>query len=324
MTRTALASTLAAALAALLAASGSAATRGGKDQLGAEAAPRAQHLPPHILTGAGYWKESIASNAEAARIAKAEKEPDDELHASDCVVYAYLQLGQYERAKEIIEEMKTVTGFNTERNTGPFALAASPARYEIERGDWKAAARLEVRPTKFAYVEAMTHFARALGAARSGGLESAKAEIAKLSELRDKLRQANEAYWANQVDIQLEAATAWTLYAEGRRAEALATMTRAADAEDKTEKGTVTPGPLAPARELLGAMLLQDGAYADALAAFEATLKKEPNRLNATAGAEKAAMMAGDAAKARSYRESLLKLTQGALMMRNLAMGPSR
>jgi hypothetical protein len=277
----------------------------------AEAAPHAQHMPSHIFTRVGYWKESIASNATAARIAKAEKEPDDQLHASDYMVYAYLQLGQESKAREIIEEMNSVTGFNAERNTGPFALAASPARYVVERGDWKAAAQLEVRSTKFAYVEAMTRFARALGAARGGNPEAAKPEIAKLAELRDKLRAANDAYWADQVDIQLQAATAWTLYAEGRHAEALAAMTNAAEAEDKTEKGTVTPGPLAPAREMLGSMLLEHGAYADALAAFEATLKKEPNRLGATAGAAKAAEQAGDATKARAYRAKVLKLAQG-------------
>jgi tetratricopeptide (TPR) repeat protein len=272
-------------------------------------------MPSHIFTRVGYWKESIASNAEAARIARAEKEADDQLHASDYMVYAYLQLGRESKAREIIEEMSTVTGFNPERNTGPFALAASPARYAVERADWKAAAQLEVRPTRFAYVEAMTRFARALGAARGGNPESAKAEIARLSELRDKLRQANDAYWADQVNIQWQAASAWTLYAEGRHAEALAAMTNAAEAEDKTEKGTVTPGPLAPARELLGTMLLEHGAYADALAAFEATLKKEPNRLGATAGAAKAAVKTGDAAKAREYQTKVRELTQGSIMV---------
>lgn len=286
----------------------------------AEAAPHAQHMPSHIFTRVGYWKESIASNAEAARIARAEREPDDQLHASDYMVYAYLQLGLESKAREVIEEMNAVTGFNPERNTGPFALAASPARYVVERGDWKAAAQLEVRPTKFAYVEAMTRFARALGAARGGNPESARPEIVKLAALRDKLRQANDAYWADQVNIQWQAATAWTLYAEGRHAEALAAMTNAAEAEDQTEKGTVTPGPLAPARELLGTMLLEHGAYADALAAFEATLKKEPNRLRATAGAARAAEKAGDPARARAYNARLLKLTQGSIMTR-LTMG---
>ena len=286
----------------------------------AEAAPHAQHMPSHIFTRVGDWKESVASNTKAARIAKAEKEPDDELHADDYMVYAYLQMGQEAKAREVIEEMNTVTGYNPERNTAPFALAASPARYAIEREDWKAAAQLEVRPTKFAYVEAMTRFARALGAARGGNPEAAKPEIARLTELRDKLRAANDAYWADQVDIQLQAATAWTLYAEGRHAEALAAMTNAAEAEDKTEKGTVTPGPLAPAREMLGAMLLEHGAYADALAAFEATLKKEPNRLLATAGAAKAAEKAGYAAKASAYRAWLLRLTRGSLMTEGLML----
>jgi hypothetical protein len=286
----------------------------------AEAAPHAQHMPSHIFTRVGYWTESVASNAAAARIAKAEKEPDDQLHASDYMVYAYLQLGQESKAREVIDEMAIVTGFNAERNTGPFALAASPARYAIERGDWKAAAQLEVRPTKFPYVEAITRFARALGAARGGNPEAAKPEIARLTELRDKLRAANDAYWADQVDIQLQAATAWTLYAAGRHAEALATMTNAAEAEDRTEKGTVTPGPLAPAREMLGAMLLDHGAYADALAAFEATLKKEPNRLVATAGAAKAAEKAGFAVKASAYRAWLLRLTRGSLMTEGLML----
>jgi hypothetical protein len=286
----------------------------------AEAAPHAQHMPSHIFTRVGYWKESVESNTAAARIAKAEKEPDDQLHASDYMVYAYLQMGQESKAREVIEEMVTVTGFNAERNTGPFALAASPARYAVERSDWKAASQLEVRPTKFAYVEAITRFARALGAARGGNPEAAKQEIARLTELRDKLRAANDAYWADQVDIQLQAANAWTLYAEGRHAEALAAMTNAAEAEDKTEKGTVTPGPLAPAREMLGAMLLEHGAYADALAAFEATLKKEPNRLVATAGAAKAAEKAGDAAKASAYHAWLLRLTRGSLMTEGLML----
>jgi tetratricopeptide (TPR) repeat protein len=260
----------------------------------AEAAPHAQHMPSHIFTRVGYWKESVASNQAAARIAKDNKEADDQLHASDYMVYAYLQMGQDQKAREVIDEMSKVTGFNPDRNTGPFALAASPARYMVERGDWSGAAALEVRPSKFAYTEAITCFARALGAARSGNPQAAKADIARLAELSEKLRQAKDAYWADQVEIQWQAATAWMLEAEGHHADALKAMNAAADAEDKTEKGTVTPGPIAPARELLGYMLLAQGAPADALAAFEATLKKEPNRLGATSGAAKAAEKAGE------------------------------
>ena len=164
-----------------------------------------------------------------------------------------------------------VTTVNPANRGGAFAHAASPARYMIERGDWSGAASLEVRPSQFAFVPAITHFARALGAARSGKPEAAKADIAKLAELRDKLREPKDAYWAEQVDIQWQVANAWVLNAEGKHDEALKAMSAAADAEDKTEKSPVTPGPLAPARELYGQMLLERGMAKEALAAFEAT-----------------------------------------------------
>jgi tetratricopeptide (TPR) repeat protein len=178
----------------------------------------------------------------------------------------------------------------------------------VERADWHGAASLDVRPSNFAQVQALTHFARALGAARSGKPDAAKADIAKLAELRDKLREAKDAYWAEQVDIQWQVTTAWLLYADGKRDAALKAMSAAADAEDKTEKAPVTPGPLAPARELYGAMLLDSGMAAEALAAFEATLKKEPHRFGATIGAARAALKAGDAAKARAQYAAVLEL----------------
>ena len=146
----------------------------------------------------------------------------------------------------------------------------------------------------------MTHFARALGAARSGNPAAAKADIAKLGELRDKLRQAKDAYWSEQVDIQAQVASAWVLFAEGQHDDALKAMSAAADAEDKSEKHPVTPGVPKPARELYGVMLLERGMAKEALAAFEATLKKEPNRLGACVGAAQAAAKLGDQAKARA------------------------
>jgi tetratricopeptide (TPR) repeat protein len=181
----------------------------------------------------------------------------------------------------------------------------------IERGDWKGAAGLVVQPSRFAYVDAITHFARALGAARSGNLVGARADIAKLAELRERLRQQDDAYWAEQVDIQWQGAAAWLLNAENKQEEALRTMSAAADSEDKTEKSIVTPGPLAPARELYGAMLLERGMANEALAAFEATLAKEPNRLGATIGAAKAAQNLGNAAKARHYYAKIVALADG-------------
>ena len=219
----------------------------------------------------------------------------------DYMVYAYLQLGQDKKASAVVDEMNAVTGINPGASVGPYALAVSPARYMIERGDWKGAAELQVRPSQFAYADAMTHFARALGAARSGNPEAAKADIAKLGELRDKLREAKDAYWSGQVDIQAQVASAWVLYAEGKHDDALKAMSAAADAEDKTEKHPVTPGVPKPARELYGVMLLERDMAKEALAAFEATLKKEPNRLGAYVGAAKAAEKSGDKAKARAY-----------------------
>ena len=277
----------------------------------AEAAPHAQHMPSHIFTRVGLWAESIVSNGKAAELARAGREGDDELHALDYMVYALLQLGRDTQARAILEQARTVTTYNPERNTAPFSLAAGPARYMIERGDWSGAAVLEPRPSRFPYVDAMTYFARALGAARSGQPQTAAADIAKLATLRDALRD-KDAYWSEQIDIQWRGASAWALHAQGRHDEALALMRAAAEAEDRTEKGTVTPGPLAPARELYGAMLLARGAAADALQAFEATLRKEPNRLGATLGAAQAAQRLGDISKARQFYTSAVTLAKDA------------
>jgi hypothetical protein len=277
----------------------------------APAAPHAQHMPSHIFTRVGYWKESIASNIASVKAAKADKEGTDQLHGMDYMVYAYLQLGRDHEAHAVIDEMGQATNYSSETVGGPYALAASPARYAIERGDWRGAAALEVHPTKFPQVMAITHFARALGAARSGNIEAAKADLTKLAELRDKLREGKDAYWAGIVDIQHQIASAWVLNAEGRHDEALAAMKAAADAEDKTEKSPVTPGPLAPARELYGDMLLERGMAKDAVAAYQATMAKEPNRFNGFVGAAKAAAALGDKPTAKADYEKLLAMADG-------------
>ena len=278
----------------------------------APAAAHAQHMPSHIFTRVGYWQESIASNLESSRAAKEAADFHDQLHSMDYLVYAYLQLGQDKKAGDVVEAMNAVTGFTESAIPGPYARAASPARYAVERGDWKAAAALEVRPSPLPQAQAITHFARAVGAARSGDPTAAKADIAKLVELHDKLVQAKDAYWAGQVDIQRQIASAWVLYAEGKRDEALAAMSAAADAEDKTEKHPVTPGVPKPAREFYAGMLLESGMAKEALAAFEATLKKEPNRLDAYVGAARAAEKAGDPAKAREYYEKVVTIASDA------------
>src|SRR5262249_59882076 len=145
----------------------------------------------------------------------------------DYLVYTYLQLGEDDKAKAVVDEMGTVTGFSETFIPGPYAEAISPARYALERGDWKAAENLAVRPNSLANVQAITYFARALGAARAGDPEAAKPDIAKLDELRDKLRLAKDAYWSEQVDIQTRIASAWMLYAEGKKDDALKAMSDA-------------------------------------------------------------------------------------------------
>ena len=275
-------------------------------------AAHAQHMPSHIFTRVGYWQESIDSNIVAARVAKSGSDFHDQLHSMDYLVYAYLQLGQDAKAKAVIDDMTTVAGFTETFLPGPYALAVSPARYAVERGDWKAAAALQVRPNPLPHIQAITHFARALGAARSGNPDAAKADIAKLGELRDKLIAAKDAYWSQQVDIQGKVASAWVLYAEGKHNEALKAMSAAADAEDATEKHPVTPGVPKPARELYGVMLLERGQPKEALAAFEATLKKEPNRLGAYVGAATAAERSGDKAKAQEYYKKVVAIAANA------------
>jgi Tfp pilus assembly protein PilF len=271
-------------------------------------APHAQHMPSHIFTRVGYWKESVAANQASVKAAKADHEFGDQLHGEDYMVYAYLQLGRDKDASSVVDDIATVQA-GPDAFGGAFAQAASPARYMVERGDWKGAAGLEVKPSKFPHVMAISYFARALGAARSGNPEAAKTDIAKLGEIRDKLREAKNDYWAGQVDVQQQEATAWMLNAEGKTDEALKAMAAAVEAEDKTEKAPVTPGPLAPARELYGFMLLERGMPKEALAAFEATMAKEPNRYNGYLGAAQAAQALGDTAKAKASYEKLVALT---------------
>jgi hypothetical protein len=266
----------------------------------APAASHAQHMPAHIFTRLGYWRESIASNIEAEKAGKAAGEGDDELHAMDYLVYAYLQLGEDAHAKAVLDEMTVVAGASG-TFIPSYALAAAPARYAVERSDWNSAANLEVHSNAAPNVQALTYFARALGSARLGHVDAAKSEIARLISLRDQLRAAKDVYWGEQVDIQQQVAAAWVLEAQGQRADALNAMRVAADAEDGTEKHPVTPGVGKPARELYGVMLLQNGRPNDALIAFETTLKTLPNRLGAMEGAAIAAEKSDDVKKAKVY-----------------------
>jgi tetratricopeptide (TPR) repeat protein len=227
------------------------------------------------------------------------------------MVYAYMQLARDGDARMVVEEAKRVTNPGTTR-AGPYALAAIPARYAIERGAWKEAMQLQPSSTRLPYNEAMTYFARALGAARSGDPVYAEKDVGELARIVAALKAAKDDYWATEVEVQRLAAAAWIAYAKGSREEALTLMRSAADMEDKSEKSAVTPGRIIPARELLGEMLLEMKRPAEALQAFESSEKHDPNRFRGLYGAGKAAALAGDQAKAKSYYEKLLVLAQNA------------
>jgi tetratricopeptide (TPR) repeat protein len=277
----------------------------------APSAPHALHMPSHIFTRVGAWEDSVATNRRSAAASKAAKEPGSGLHAMDYMVYAYMQLARDKEASLVVEEAQRVTALGSAVG-GPYAFAAIPARFTIERGMWKDATQLQPRASRFPYTEAMTYFARALGAARSGDSIAAEKDVGELARIVAALKAAKNDYWATEVEVQRMGATAWTAYAKGSREEALALMRSAADLEDNSEKSAVTPGRIVPARELLGDMLLEMSRPAEALQAFETSEKHDPNRFRGLYGAGKAASLAGDQAKAKSYYQKLLVLVQNA------------
>jgi tetratricopeptide (TPR) repeat protein len=286
----------------------------------APSAPHALHMPSHTFTRVGSWQESIDTNIASGTVARREGSVAEELHTMDYRAYAYLQTGQDAAARGILDALPEVkTRFNPDAigsaapgSAGVFALAAIPARYALERGAWAEAAKLVPQPSRYPYADALTYFAKALGAAHTGDTVAARSAIAALATIKDRLAGQKELYWAEQAEIQRRAAAAWLALAEGNTSDAYVGMRAAAALEDGTEKAAVTPGPLAPARELVGEMLLQMHRPADALEAFEATLRKEPNRFRALFGAARAAALAGDRQKAQTYAASLMKICERA------------
>jgi hypothetical protein len=279
--------------------------------------PHALHMPSHIFTRLGLWQESIDSNLASAASAEKNNAPGNELHAKDYLIYAYLQGAQDHEAKKALEAPPQGRADDPQYMNWLYAMGTSPARYAVERHQWSEAAVLSVPPNTFpggrwAWTEANLHFARALGLSHTGKTEPARTEVLKLASLHDTLVQGNDSYWADQVDIQRETATAWIMLAEGKREDALTQMRSAADHEDKTDKHNVTPGVILPARELLGEMLLELNQPAKAMVEFEATLGTAPNRFNALSGAARAAKLSGDNAKAKTYYAKLLAISEHA------------
>jgi tetratricopeptide (TPR) repeat protein len=271
-------------------------------------APHALHMPSHIFTRVGAWADSAATNRRSADVARKSNDPDDALHALDYMTYAYLQLGRDGDARKTWGEARTLTGINPARATAYYALAAMPARYIVERGAWSEAVELVPSSSKFPFTEAMTHFARVVGAARSGDPASAQKDVERIAALLDELKAAKNEYWANEVEVMRLASLAWVALAQAKSDDALALMRQAADIEDKSEKNIVTPGRLLPARELLGDMLMELKRPAEALKEYEASQQREPNRYRGLYGAGQAAAQSGNRDKARHYFSKLIEL----------------
>ncbi len=287
----------------------------------APSSAHALHMPSHIFTRLGLWDEDIATNIKSENAAKeyARKNHlagtwDDQLHAMDYLAYAYLQQGRDGEARSVLDELKAIRKTDPESFKCAYAFAAIPARWALERRNWSEAAELKVEPvdfpwSRFQWAEAITHFARAIGAARNGDTNRAKVEVEKLAEVKRQLVGAKDNYdWATQIEIQLRAAAAWLAKAEGKNGEALRQMQSAADLEDSTDKHPVTPGSVLPARELLGDLYLELSQPADALREYERSLADSPNRLNGLYGAGHAAQLAGDDSKARVFYQKMVRI----------------
>lgn len=283
----------------------------------APAVPHAQHMPSHIFTRLGLWEESIVSNRGAESAAKnfaAEMRLpgawDEQLHAMDYLEYAYLQLARYRDARAVQDELLAIPVTSPANFKVAYAYAAIPARYAIERRQWREAAKLSTHHPDFPWdrfpaAQAITEFARALGAARSGDQPRAVQAVDRLMVLEHALRKSGDAYWTKQVEIQRLTAQAWLAKAMGKTDVAVSTMRQAADLEDASEKRPVTPGPIMPAREVLGDLLLELDRPAEALDAYRLALAASPGRFNGLAGAACAARRLGEQNTVQRYAARL-------------------
>ncbi len=279
-------------------------------------AAHALHMPSHIFTRVGAWRESIEANTAAAK-AGGDK-TFDKSHASDYMVYAHLQLGQEAAARKIVRDAQSIPN-KFDHSAWAYAYGAMPARLALERSAWAEAATLELAPApgtfpwnKYPQAEAVNAFARGVGAAATNDAAKARAEVARLMQLRDAATALKITYWAEQIEIQSEVVRGLATIAEGKAGDGIEILRQAAMREDATEKHVVTPGPILPAREVLAGALLDAGKSADALREYEAVLAKEPNRLRATAGAALAAERSGNTQKAREHYGKVLELAASA------------
>jgi tetratricopeptide (TPR) repeat protein len=252
-------------------------------------APHALHMPSHIFTRLGMWEDSIASNIASRDAARRAGDAGEELHAMDYLVYAYLQAGRDAEAAKVIQQLKSMPNLNTADFKVGYSATVMPIRYMVERHDWAAAAAVIPPTAGPPHVIAIAVWAKGLGLARSGKAADARKQGDELQKLEDQLQTAGNAYWATQVRVMKREVRAWAAEAEHKPEEALALMRQAADEEDSVEKLPVTPGPIVPAREQLGNLLLQHGQWTVAAKEFDAANANAPGRRGAAEGAAEAA-----------------------------------
>ena len=286
--------------------------------------PHALHMPSHIFTRLGLWDDSIASNIASMKSAVAQAQrlhggggSFDQLHAMDYLVYAYLQEAKDTSARKVLAEIQDMTRLDEDQFAAAYAFAASPARLPLERHDWRAAAALEINTAwfpwhRFRNVEALVHYARAIGAARTGDVAAARRSAGEIAAIREAMPATRDYDWSGSIGAQWEAVTALIAWAEGEKDEGVRLLRLAADHEDAVDKHPVTPGALLPVREMLADLLLKNGRPAEAVKEYEAVLKTAPRRFNATAGAARAADQAGDRMKARAYAMQLREIAGNA------------
>ncbi len=286
----------------------------------APAAPHALHMPSHIFTRLGLWRDSIASNISSERAAKDYEAKlkmdgawDEQLHAMDYLAYAYLQLGQDRDAKEVLDELRTIKKVQPENVKTAYAFAALPARYALERRNWAEAATLtSLHESNLKWPSGLTSFTRGYGLARLGDAAGARRELVALETVEREMAQLKDPFWSDYIEALRRGLQAWIAHTDGHESEALTLMRSAANLEDATEKHPVTPGSMLPMRELLGELLLEQHDGKHALLEYETALRLAPHRLAALYGAGRAAEASGDAARAKGYTAQIVEQCSGA------------
>lgn len=284
----------------------------------APASAHAHHMPSHIFTRVGSWDESVQSNRKSAEVATAAEASskngearDQRLHAMDYLEYAYLQMGQVDKAKSVLDEMNSLSSVSGLTLTGDYASAAIPARYAMELGNWKSASELQPLKTGVPWAQAISWMAIGVGSARTKADARATEALNSLASLREQATKMNNTYWSNQIEVQRQEVAAWIAQSAGKNEEALKQIRSAVELEESMDKHAVTPGAVIPAREMLAQMLSLNNKPKDALLEYETVLKVAPNRFSALYGAAASAESAGQVQAARTYYEKLAQVAPG-------------